>query len=81
MPRSRSLSELTARAAHAAAVNTLAVKGEGILGDNTDGAGLVRDLCDNLGLVITHRRLLMIGAGGATRGVLAPFWGLSRRCS
>ena len=68
--------ELTARAAHAAAVNTLAVKGEGILGDNTDGAGLVRDLCDNLGLVITHRRVLMIGAGGATRGVLAPLLGL-----
>jgi shikimate dehydrogenase len=68
--------ELTARAAHAAAVNTLAIKGEGILGDNTDGAGLVRDLCDNLGLVITHRRLLVVGAGGATRGVLAPLLGL-----
>jgi shikimate dehydrogenase len=68
--------ELTARAAHAAAVNTLALKGEGILGDNTDGAGLVRDLCDNLGLVITNRRILIIGAGGATRGVLAPILGL-----
>ncbi len=69
--------ELTARAAHAAAVNTLAVKGEAILGDNTDGAGLVRDLCDNLGLVITNRRILVIGAGGATRGILAPLLGLS----
>ncbi len=68
--------ELTARAAHAAAVNTLAVKGDHLLGDNTDGAGLVRDLCDNLGLVITHRRLLIIGAGGATRGILAPLLGL-----
>jgi shikimate dehydrogenase len=68
--------ELTARAAHAAAVNTLAIKGDGILGDNTDGAGLVRDLCDNLGLVITNRRVLVIGAGGATRGVLAPLLGL-----
>src|SRR5580692_4278687 len=68
--------ELTARAAHAAAVNTLALKGDGILGDNTDGAGLVRDLCDNLGLVITNRRLLIIGAGGATRGILAPLLGL-----
>jgi len=68
--------ELTARAAHAAAVNTLAVKGDGILGDNTDGAGLVRDLCDNLGLVITNRRVLVIGAGGATRGILAPLLGL-----
>src|SRR5579864_2079600 len=70
--------ELTARAAHAAAVNTLALRDDGtILGDNTDGAGLVRDLCDNLGLVITHRRILIIGAGGATRGILAPLLGLS----
>jgi shikimate dehydrogenase len=70
--------ELTSRAAHAAAVNTLALRDDGtILGDNTDGAGLVRDLCDNLGLVITRRRLLVIGAGGATRGVLAPLLGLS----
>lgn len=64
--------ELTPRAAHAAAVNTLAVRDEGILGDNTDGAGLARDLCDNLGIVITHRRVLIIGAGGATRGILGP---------
>jgi shikimate dehydrogenase len=71
-------SELTARAAHAAAVNTLALRDDGtILGDNTDGVGLVRDLCDNLGLVITNRRILIIGAGGATRGVLAPLLGLS----
>jgi shikimate dehydrogenase len=69
--------ELTARAAHAAAVNTLAIKGDGILGDNTDGAGLVRDLCDNLGMVITNRRILVIGAGGATRGILAPLLGLA----
>jgi shikimate dehydrogenase len=70
--------ELTTRAAHAAAVNTLALRDDGtILGDNTDGAGLVRDLCDNLGLVVTHRRILIIGAGGATRGVLAPLLGLS----
>jgi len=70
--------ELTSRAAHAAAVNTLALRDDGtILGDNTDGAGLVRDLCDNLGLVITNRRLLIVGAGGATRGILAPLLGLS----
>src|SRR5262249_61299879 len=69
--------ELTARAAHAAAVNTLALQDDNvILGDNTDGAGLVRDLCDNLRLVITQRRLLILGAGGATRGVLAPILGL-----
>jgi shikimate dehydrogenase len=70
--------ELTTRAAHAAAVNTLALRDDGtILGDNTDGVGLVRDLCDNLGLVVTNRRVLVIGAGGATRGVLAPLLGLS----
>jgi shikimate dehydrogenase len=66
-------SELTTRAAHAGAVNTLAMQKDGtILGDNTDGAGLVRDLCDNLGLVIIRRRILIVGAGGATRGVIAP---------
>jgi shikimate dehydrogenase len=70
--------ELTARAAHAAAINTLVLRADGtILGDNTDGVGLVRDLCDNLGLVVTNRRVLVIGAGGATRGVLAPLLGLS----
>jgi shikimate dehydrogenase len=70
--------ELTARAAHAAAVNTLAARGDGtILGDNTDGTGLVRDLCDNQSVVITHRRILIIGAGGAARGVLAPLLALS----
>ena len=65
--------ELTPRAARAAAVNTLAARDEGrLLGDNTDGTGLVHDLCDNLGVVITRRRILIIGAGGATRGVLSP---------
>lgn len=69
--------ELTARAAHAAAVNTLALQADNVLlGDNTDGGGLVRDLCDNLGLIITLRRVLILGAGGATRGVLAPLLGL-----
>ena len=69
--------ELTARAAHAAAVNTLALQGDNVLlGDNTDGSGLVRDLCDNLGLIVTLRRVLILGAGGATRGVLAPLLGL-----
>src|ERR1700753_4183745 len=70
--------DLTSRAAHAAAVNTFIARSDGtILGDNTDGTGLVRDLCDNQGIVITHRRILIIGAGGASRGVLAPLLGLS----
>ena len=69
--------ELSPRAVQAAAVNTLVARADGILGDNTDGAGLVRDLCDNLGLVITRRRILVIGAGGATRGLLGPLLGLA----
>jgi shikimate dehydrogenase len=70
-------SQLTTRATHAGAVNTLAMRKDGtILGDNTDGAGLVRDLCDNLGLVIIRRRILVVGAGGATRGVIAPLQAL-----
>jgi len=73
----RIASQLTTRATHAGAVNTLAMQKDGtILGDNTDGAGLVRDLCDNLGLVIIRRRILIIGAGGATRGVIAPLLAL-----
>jgi shikimate dehydrogenase len=69
--------ELTTRAAHSGAVNTLAMQKDGtILGDNTDGAGLVRDLCDNLGLVIIRRRILIVGAGGAARGVIAPLLAL-----
>ncbi len=68
--------ELTGRAAQAAAVNTLALEDGHILGDNTDGAGLVRDLCENAGVVITDRRVLIVGAGGATRGILAPLLNL-----
>jgi len=64
---------LTARAQRAGAVNTLA-RGEGgkLLGDNTDGAGLVRDLSVNLGCKLRGARVLLLGAGGAARGILAP---------
>ena len=63
----------TMRAARAGAVNTL-VFGDGgdILGDNTDGAGLVRDLSVNHGLALRGKRVLVVGAGGAVRGVLGP---------
>jgi shikimate dehydrogenase len=64
--------ERTVRAERAGAVNTLAFAGERILGDNTDGAGLVRDLRDNLGVAIAKQRLLIAGAGGAARGIVAP---------
>lgn len=63
---------LTPRAEAAGAVNTLAFSVDGVLGDNTDGAGLVRDLTANLGLDLAGRRILLMGAGGAARGVVLP---------
>jgi shikimate dehydrogenase len=61
------------RARRAHAVNTLVMQEDGrILGDNTDGAGLLRDLTRNHGITIKNRRILILGAGGAVRGVLAP---------
>lgn len=60
------------RAAKAGAVNTLMVGKDGRLyGDNTDGVGLVRDL-QRLGCTLAGKRLLVLGAGGAVRGVLGP---------
>jgi len=62
----------SARAELAGAVNTLKFDGEEIYGDNTDGAGLVRDLSANLGVPLAGRRILLMGAGGAARGVVGP---------
>ena len=62
----------SARAEAAKAVNTLAFSGEGIFGDNTDGIGLVADLKRNLQVELSGRRILLLGAGGAARGVLLP---------
>lgn len=64
---------LTERGRRAGAVNTLAKQDDGtLLGDNTDGAGLVRDLTVNCGLNLRGKRILLLGAGGAVRGVLEP---------
>lgn len=61
------------RAERCQAVNTLARLSDGtLLGDNTDGVGLIRDLVNNLGLTLEGRRILLLGAGGASRGILAP---------
>ncbi len=68
----RLATRLTARAGIAGAVNTLLFNGPEMLGDNTDGAGLLRDLTVNLACRITGQRLLVLGAGGAARGVVAP---------
>lgn len=60
------------QARRAGAVNTLTFGGESVRGDNTDGVGLVRDLVSNLGLEIRSLRVLLVGAGGAARGVVGP---------
>ncbi len=63
----------SARAERAGAVNTLIVGEAGTtLGENTDGIGLIRDLSVNLDYPLTDRRILVVGAGGAVRGVLQP---------
>lgn len=63
---------LTARARAAGAVNTLHFTGDDILGDNTDGIGLVADIVRNAGVVIAGKKVLLLGAGGAARGVVLP---------
>jgi len=60
------------RASAARAVNTLVLDRGEPWGDNTDGAGLIRDLAVNLGLVLAGKRVLVLGAGGAAQGVLQP---------
>ena len=63
---------LSERARRAGAVNTLVFSGAEIYGDNTDGAGLVRDIESNAGVALAGKRVLLLGAGGASRGVIAP---------
>ena len=64
---------LSERAALAGSVNTLAVSNDGRLyGDNTDGIGLIRDLTVNHRLELSGRSVLLLGAGGAARGILGP---------
>ncbi|QBQ96662.1 shikimate dehydrogenase [Paraburkholderia pallida] len=63
---------LSPRAAAAGAVNTLRFDEDGIFGDNTDGFGLVRDIEVNLGVSLKGARVLLLGAGGAARGVVLP---------
>ena len=64
---------LTPRAALAGAVNTLAFDADRVLGDNTDGAGLVDDIEHRIDLPLAGARVLLLGAGGAARGVVQPF--------
>jgi shikimate dehydrogenase len=63
---------LSERARAAGAVNTLQFTGGEIVGDNTDGPGLVADIVRNAGVALAGKRVLLLGAGGAARGVLLP---------
>ena len=63
---------VTDRARAVGVVNTLAFDGGEVRGDNTDGVGLLRDITVNLGCPIAGKRLLLMGAGGAAQGVIAP---------
>lgn len=64
--------QLTERAQLAGAVNTLYLQNGSIVGDTTDGVGLVNDLMNNLGIQLVGQRILLLGAGGAVRGVIQP---------
>jgi shikimate dehydrogenase len=68
----RFATRVSGRARIAGAANFLARRGEAIEADNTDGAGLVADLTRNLGLDLRGARILVLGAGGAARGVIGP---------
>jgi len=64
--------QLSDRAQRAGAVNTLTLKDGNILGDTTDGVGLLNDLIKNHHQIIKNKNLLVVGAGGAVRGILEP---------
>ncbi|HEY8974503.1 MAG TPA: shikimate dehydrogenase [Burkholderiaceae bacterium] len=63
---------LSERARRAEAVNTIVFEADGWFGDNTDGAGLVRDIELNAGVALQGKRVLVLGAGGAAAGALDP---------
>ncbi len=64
----------------AGAVNALKFEGDQVLGENFDGVGLVRDMQTNLGVALLDKRVLLLGAGGATRGALLPILQQLPRC-
>lgn len=65
--------ERSERAQLAGAANALKFDGERVLAENFDGVGLVRDVTHNLRCPLKGKRVLLLGAGGATRGALLPF--------
>ncbi|MCH8301328.1 MAG: shikimate dehydrogenase [Proteobacteria bacterium] len=68
----RLVDDMSERASNAGAVNTLVFRDGEIFGDNTDGVGFLRDLQSNLGLELEDANILILGAGGATRGIISP---------
>ena len=66
------VTERSERAERAGAVNTIKFEKNKMLGDNTDGVGLVNDLVNNNDIVLADKQILLMGAGGAARGVMAP---------
>jgi shikimate dehydrogenase len=68
----RYATELSAAARQAQAVNTLSFRFGAVSGDNTDGIGLARDIEHNCGYALAGKRVLIVGAGGAARGVVGP---------
>lgn len=68
----RFVDDMSERASTAGAINTLVFKDREIYGDNTDGVGLVRDLKSNLEIELEGANILILGAGGSTRGIISP---------
>jgi len=64
--------DCTLNAKTSGAVNTIKVENGTLYGENTDGIGLVNDLCNNLQQTIKGKDILILGAGGATQGILLP---------
>lgn len=65
--------DLAPSAKMAGAVNAMKFEGDRVYAENFDGVGLVRDVVHNLGCALRGKRVLVLGAGGATRGALLPF--------
>ena len=64
--------KLSQNAIEAKAINTIIFEDHATIGDNTDGAGLITDLCNNFKIEIKNKKILVLGAGGAARGIIGP---------
>ena len=67
----RFVDDMSERASTAGAINTLIFRDKEIYGDNTDGIGLIRDLKSNLEIELAGANILILGAGGSTRGIVS----------